>query len=63
MIHAKEELSFVLETTIALDYKGKSYHRAINRELLEQLITPTVGANSGALPGLLGRCQTHPGGD
>jgi Fe-S protein assembly chaperone HscA len=42
VIRAKEELSFVLETTIALDYKGKSYHRAINRELLEQLITPTV---------------------
>ena len=42
VIHAKEELSFVLETTIALNYRGRSYQRAINRELLERLIAPIV---------------------
>jgi Fe-S protein assembly chaperone HscA len=42
VIHTKEELSFVLETTIALNYRGKSYQRAINRELLERLIAPIV---------------------
>jgi Fe-S protein assembly chaperone HscA len=42
VIHAKEELSFVPETKIALEYHGKRYERQITRELLEQLITPIV---------------------
>jgi Fe-S protein assembly chaperone HscA len=42
VISAKEELSFVTDTTIHLDYKGKSYSRAINRELFDRLITPTI---------------------
>jgi Fe-S protein assembly chaperone HscA len=42
VIHAKEELSFVLETTIALEYRGKSYQRTINRELLDRLIAPII---------------------
>jgi len=42
VINAKEELSFVFETSIALNYRGRSYQRAINRELLERLIAPIV---------------------
>jgi len=42
VISAKEELSFVTDATIHLDYKGKSYSRAINRELFDRLITPTI---------------------
>jgi molecular chaperone DnaK len=42
VISAKEELSFVTDSAIDLDYKGKSYKRAINRELLERLITPII---------------------
>ena len=42
VITAKEELSFVTDSVIALDYKGKSYQRAINRELFDRLITPTI---------------------
>jgi molecular chaperone DnaK len=42
VIKAKEELSFIAETTIELSYNGKAYRRAINRELFERLITPTV---------------------
>jgi len=42
VIRAKEELSFVPDATIELTYHGKTYGRAINRELLERLITPIV---------------------
>jgi molecular chaperone DnaK len=42
VISAKEQLSFVLETSIDLEYKGRKYQRAINRELFEKLITPVV---------------------
>jgi Fe-S protein assembly chaperone HscA len=42
VVHAKEQLSFVPETTIELAYKGKSYQRAINRELFDRLIAPIV---------------------
>jgi len=42
VIKAKEELSFVPDTNIELTYGGKSYHRAISRELLERLIAPIV---------------------
>ncbi len=42
VIKAKEELSFVPDTKIELTYGGKSYQRAISRELLERLIAPIV---------------------
>jgi len=42
VIHAKEELSFVPDTKIELSYHGKTYQRAISRELLEKLIAPIV---------------------
>lgn len=42
VIQAKEELSFVLETAIHLDYRGHRYSRSLNRELLERLIEPIV---------------------
>jgi Fe-S protein assembly chaperone HscA len=42
VITAKEQLSFALDATIELTYKGKSYRRLIDRELFERLIMPTV---------------------
>jgi Fe-S protein assembly chaperone HscA len=42
VVHAKEELSFVKDTTIELSYKGKRYQRAVSRELFERLIAPVV---------------------
>ena len=42
VVKAKEQLSFVPDTTIELAYKGKQYQRAINRELFERLIAPVV---------------------
>jgi Fe-S protein assembly chaperone HscA len=42
VIRAKEELSFVPEARIALDYKGKRYQRVIDRALFERLIAPIV---------------------
>lgn len=42
VIKAKEELSFVPDTKIELSYGGKTYQRAISRELLERLIAPIV---------------------
>jgi molecular chaperone DnaK len=42
VIHAKEQLSFVPETNIELDYKGKQYQRAIDRHLFERLIAPII---------------------
>jgi Fe-S protein assembly chaperone HscA len=42
VITAKEQLSFALDSTIELTYKGKSYRRLIDRELFERLIMPTV---------------------
>src|SRR6202049_4511431 len=42
VIQAKEQLSFVPFTTIALEYRGKKYRREINRELFDKLITPIV---------------------
>jgi len=42
VIRAKEELSFVPETKIELEYRRKVYQRAINRELFERLIAPVV---------------------
>jgi Fe-S protein assembly chaperone HscA len=42
VIRAKEELSFVPDTSIELEYKGKRYEREIDRALLERLITPII---------------------
>lgn len=42
VIRAKEELSFVPESTIELEYKSKRYARRIGRELFERLIAPIV---------------------
>ncbi len=42
VIEAKEKLSFVPTSAIKLDYKGKTYARAITRELFDKLITEIV---------------------
>ena len=42
VILAKETLSFAPETFIELEFKGKKYQRALNRELFEKLIAPIV---------------------
>jgi Fe-S protein assembly chaperone HscA len=42
VITAKQELSFVPETKIELNYRGRHYARAIDRTLFERLITPIV---------------------
>ncbi len=42
VIKAKEELSFVPETKIQFEYRGKRYERAIDRQLFDRLIASTV---------------------
>jgi Fe-S protein assembly chaperone HscA len=42
VIEAKEQLSFAPQTKIELEYRGKRYQRAIDRELFERLIAPIV---------------------
>jgi Fe-S protein assembly chaperone HscA len=42
VIKAKEELSFVPESKIELNYAGKQYARALDRALFERLITPVI---------------------
>jgi Fe-S protein assembly chaperone HscA len=42
VIHAKEQLSFVPETNIELEYKGKRYERALDRRLFERFIAPII---------------------
>ena len=42
VIRAKEELSFVPQTEIDLEYRGKRYQRELTRALFEQLIAPIV---------------------
>jgi Fe-S protein assembly chaperone HscA len=42
VIKAKEEVSFVPETKIEFEYRGKHYERAIDRQLFERLIAPIV---------------------
>jgi len=42
VIQAKEELSFVPDTKLELSYGGKTYRRALSREMLERLIAPIV---------------------
>ncbi|MBV9762536.1 MAG: Fe-S protein assembly chaperone HscA [Acidobacteriaceae bacterium] len=42
VIRAKEELSFTPQAEIQLEYKGRRYHRAMDRALFERLIAPIV---------------------
>src|SRR5271157_3929387 len=42
VIHAKEQLSFIPETAIELDYHGRRYGRTIDREVYDRLIAPIV---------------------
>ncbi|MBV8570328.1 MAG: Fe-S protein assembly chaperone HscA [Acidobacteriaceae bacterium] len=42
VIRAKEELSFAPQAAIHFTYKGKTYERALDRELFERLIAPVV---------------------
>ncbi len=42
VIQAKEELSFVPEAKIELDYRDMRYRRAIDRQLFDRLIAPVV---------------------
>jgi Fe-S protein assembly chaperone HscA len=42
VVRAKEELSFVHTAVIELEYHGKQYRRAMNRELFDRLIGPIV---------------------
>jgi molecular chaperone DnaK (HSP70) len=42
VIRAKEELSFVPQTVIDLEYRGKRYQRELTRPLFDQLIAPVV---------------------
>jgi len=42
VIQAKERISFVPQTNIELEYRGKKYQRELNRELFDKLITPIV---------------------
>jgi Fe-S protein assembly chaperone HscA len=47
VIQAKERLSFVPQTNIELEYRGKKYQRELNRELFDKLITPVVDRTLG----------------
>ena len=47
VIQAKERLSFVPQTAIELEYRGKKYQREINRELFDKLIAPIVDRTLG----------------
>jgi len=47
VIHAKEQLSFVPEATIDLEYHGKKYLRELDRNLFDQLIKPIVDRTLG----------------
>ena len=47
VIAAKEELSFVPQTAIRLEYRDRRYERAIDRGLLEKLIAPIVDRTLG----------------
>ncbi len=47
VISAKEQLSFIPQTIIELDYQGRHYQRELTRELLEKLITPIVDRTLG----------------
>lgn len=60
VIRAKEELSFVPETSIELEYKGKRYQRAIDRALFERLITPIIERTLGPCRACLADAKLKP---
>jgi len=47
VIEAKERLSFVPQTNIELEYRGKKYGRELNLELFDKLIKPIVDRTLG----------------
>jgi Fe-S protein assembly chaperone HscA len=47
VIKAKEELSFVPQTAIELEYGGRKYQRELTRELFDQLVGPIVDRTLG----------------
>jgi Fe-S protein assembly chaperone HscA len=47
VIAAKEELSFVPQAVIDVDYRGRKYQRRIDRALFEKLIAPIVDRTTG----------------
>jgi molecular chaperone DnaK len=47
VIDAKEALSFAPAVTLSFEWKGRSYHREINRELFEKLIADIVDRTLG----------------
>ena len=47
VIEAKERLSFVPETSIALEHRGRKYQRQITRDLFERLIADIVDRTLG----------------
>ena len=53
VIDAKERLSSAPSTEIALDYRGRSYRRRIDRELFEKLIADIVDRTLGPCRGCL----------
>ena len=42
VIQAKERLSFIPQTNIELEYRGRKYQRELNREIFDRLITPII---------------------
>ena len=47
VIAAKEELSFVPQAVLSVEYRGRSYQRELKRELFEQLIKDIVDRTLG----------------
>ncbi len=47
VIAAKEQLSFLPQSVIDLDYKGRQYQREVTRELFDKLILPIVDRTLG----------------
>ncbi len=60
VIKAKEELSFVTEAKIELDYQGKHYQRLIDRQLFERLIAPIVERTLEPCRGCLDDAKLNP---
>ena len=60
VIVAKEQLSFMLQTTIDLSYNGKTYQRAIDREQFNHLINPIVERTVGPCQQCLADAKLSP---
>ncbi len=60
VIRAKEELSFIPESTIEFHYRGRTYQRAIDRELFDRLITPIVEQTLGPCRACLADAKLTP---